>query len=187
MQVNEEKISVVLDSEHSFAEFDGVMNQLRTDESVRRTWYRYQIIGAAIRKDLRVSIDSQLVDRIRAQIEKEPTCFTPGRLRDLVDHRFLKPIVSLAVAASVATVAIFAVQQFELMPTAAVNQVADIGISGAQPDPVRPYDATRWDTLSPEVEKKLNAYLVEHGEFTSMSGMNGLSAYAKFVSYDTAP
>ncbi|HEC13898.1 MAG TPA: hypothetical protein ENI80_11765 [Acidiferrobacteraceae bacterium] len=181
MQVNKEKISVVLDSEHSSTEFDEVMSLLKTDESVRRSWHCYQIIGAAIRKELGVSIDSQLVDRIRAQIEKEPTCLAPWRLRNLVDYQFFKPIVSLAVAASVATVAIFAVQQFELMPSTVINQVADTGVLGAHSD------ATRWDTLSPEMENKMNTYLVEHGEFTSMSGMNGLSAYAKFVSYDAAP
>lgn len=186
MQVSEKNISVILDSEHSSAELDTVMNQLRTDESARQTWHRYQIIGAAIRKDLHASIDPQWVDRIRAQIEKEPTCLAPGRLRNLVSRRFLKPVVGLAVAASVATVAIFAVQQFELVPTTVVNQIAGTGVSGMNPDAIRP-DATRWDTLSPEMESKLNAYLVEHGEFTTMSGLNGLSAYAKFVSYDTAP
>jgi len=162
------------------------MNQLKTDESARQTWHRYQIIGAVIRNDLWVSGDPQWVDRVRAQIEKEPTCLAPGRLRSLAAHRFLKPVIGLAVAASVATVAIFVAQQFEWTPPTSVSQVAGVSIPNTNVDADYP-DATRWNTLSPDMENKLNVYLVEHGEFTSMSGMNGLSTYAKFVSYDTAP
>ena len=49
--------------------------------------------------------------------------------------------------------------------------------------------STKWETSTSapgdaEVERTLNAFLVEHGEFNPMSGMNGLMAYAKFVSYD---
>jgi len=44
---------------------------------------------------------------------------------------------------------------------------------------------TKWETSTPDVEQTLNAFLVEHGEFAPQSGMNGLMAYAKFVSYDS--
>jgi hypothetical protein len=34
------------------------------------------------------------------------------------------------------------------------------------------------------MENTLNAYLVEHGEFSASPGLNGLTSYARFVSYD---
>jgi hypothetical protein len=43
---------------------------------------------------------------------------------------------------------------------------------------------THWDTLSPETVRRLNAYLVEHGEFSSMQGLSGVTSYARFVSND---
>ena len=46
--------------------------------------------------------------------------------------------------------------------------------------------ATKWDSATPDLEHALNTFLVEHGEFTTMSSMNGLMSYAKFVSYDTS-
>jgi len=46
-------------------------------------------------------------------------------------------------------------------------------------------EATRWEGADPGAEDALNALLIEHGEFTSASGMNGLTAYTKFVAYDS--
>jgi negative regulator of sigma E activity len=44
-----------------------------------------------------------------------------------------------------------------------------------------------WATLPPEVEQKLNRYLVEHAEYTSGRAMNRMLPYASFVSYDRNP
>jgi len=40
-----------------------------------------------------------------------------------------------------------------------------------------------WQTDSAAIEDALNALLVEHSEFTGVTGMNGLGSYSKFVSY----
>ena len=36
----------------------------------------------------------------------------------------------------------------------------------------------------PEAESALNAYLVEHDEFASASGLGGMMPYVRIVSYD---
>jgi len=43
---------------------------------------------------------------------------------------------------------------------------------------------TRWDMKEPEAESALNAYLVEHDEFASTSGLGGMMPYVRIVSYD---
>ena len=45
--------------------------------------------------------------------------------------------------------------------------------------------ATRWQSVPNDVEDNLNAYLVEHSEFSPTSGMNGVMSYVRFVGYDS--
>jgi hypothetical protein len=44
--------------------------------------------------------------------------------------------------------------------------------------------ATRWDVKEPETESTLNAFLVEHNEFASSSGIGGMMPYVRVVGYD---
>jgi sigma-E factor negative regulatory protein RseA len=43
---------------------------------------------------------------------------------------------------------------------------------------------TRWGVKTPEIESKLNDYLVNHQEYAPTAGMKGMLPYASFVSYD---
>jgi sigma-E factor negative regulatory protein RseA len=46
-------------------------------------------------------------------------------------------------------------------------------------------DGTRWELLyKPQVESRLNSYLVNHQEYAPTTNMKGIMPYATFVSYD---
>ncbi len=88
-----------------------------------------------------------------------------------------KWLPGLAIAASIA--GLISLGLFAFLPG------TDVGDSAKPIRVMEVKQGTKWDAVSPDHEHALNAFLVEHGEFTPMPNMNGLMAYAKFVSYDS--
>jgi sigma-E factor negative regulatory protein RseA len=99
----------------------------------------------------------------------------------------LKPLAGLAVAASVAVVAVLAVQQARA-PTPGTAQVA----TTSQPAQSQTYvrvQGTRWqaqpgNVQAPQVDNRLNEYLVNHSEYAASGGMPGMLPYVRVVGYD---
>jgi len=106
----------------------------------------------------------------------------------------------LAMAAALATVVIFGLR-FNTTDDNNSNPVADTVVeTGERPlVAIAPVDSGGWDSRLPNRgsrwtrsgtpavatnQQRLNALLVRHGEHISLSGMNGLSGYARFVSFD---
>ena len=174
-----EMLSAAIDSESSERDFDAVLLECHAGDEMRRTWGRYHLIGSVMRNDHEVfprNAVADLVARVSHAIRSEPTCLAPqsrwGLRRDISTANVVRLITGLAVAASIGGIAVFALQP---------NAVSGPAIAELE----APQRMTRWQTQQPEMETDLNALLVEHGEFTPASGLNGLMAYAKFVSYDT--
>ena len=46
------------------------------------------------------------------------------------------------------------------------------------------HTGTYWSLERPEVESKLNSFLVNHQEYARATGMKGILPYATFVSFD---
>jgi len=171
-----EILSALADAEHQPGELDQALAAARSDSTLAGVWRRYHVIGAVMRNEPGDYIgDAALVSRIHSAIESEPVRIAPHRPLAV---RVLRPVAGLAIAASVAAVVVFGLREASLFELPA-GPVAKVALKQAP-------DAASWKTLSPEQQNTLNGYLVEHGEFTPASGMNGLSAYARFVSYDAA-
>lgn len=169
-----EHISALMDSELSELERARVLKALARDRDLRETWERYHIIRAALNEDLGPVSSTDLGARIAERIGQFPSPELKGGVRRW------KPAMrwagNLALAASVAAVAILSVQWFVSSEPSGTPQQADIQRVGL-----------RWDTRQPEVARQLNMYLVEHNEFMPTSGMNGVMSYGRFVSYDNGP
>ncbi|MDJ0957541.1 MAG: RseA family anti-sigma factor [Arenicellales bacterium] len=166
-----EKISALLDDELDSAEQEEVLRSISRDESLSNTWQRYHLIRAAVRNESIAHIPG-FSERLSTVLLEDTNNVTqlPQPKTSLK-----KWVPGLALAASVAGLVAFSF--FTLQPTQNNPQPAKL----AQID-----QATKWETTTPDQEQVLNAFLVEHGEFTPMSSMNGLMAYAKFVSYDSS-
>jgi sigma-E factor negative regulatory protein RseA len=174
-----EMLSATIDSESSERDFDALLEECHGSDEMRRAWGRYHLIGSIMRNDHEVfprNAAAELVARVSHAIAAEPTCLAPqkrwGPRRHKSSGNVVRLITGLAVAASIGGIAVFALQPNSVNGPAIVELEA-------------PQRMTRWQTQQPEMESDLNALLVEHGEFTPASGLNGLMAYAKFVSYDT--
>ena len=170
----QEKISALLDDELDSAEQEEVLSSISKDESLSKTWQRYHLIRAAVRNESMAHIPgfSERMSTVLLEDTKSVTQFPQRKIPGK------KWIPGLALAASVAGLVGFIF--FTIQP----NQN---NTRPAQPANFAQIEqATKWETTTPDQEHALNTFLVEHGEFTPMSSMNGLMAYAKFVSYDAS-
>jgi sigma-E factor negative regulatory protein RseA len=167
-----ENISALLDGEVNDLERERALRALDSDPSLRATWERYHLASAAIRRELDLVVTPGLTGRIqeclRHETQNESTrwFFTP---------RLLKFSAGLAIAASVATVALLNLPP--LIPTSSVPIARLVTgkstVANARQTP-------------PEQRSALNPYLVQHGEFTPAAGMNGMLSYVRVVGRDSA-
>ena len=103
----DEKISSLVDGELGEAEYQQTVTAMLADEEKCHCWERYHLISNAMKRNLPHAIDRQFASRVKAEIDNEPTVLAPP------SHKapsFGKRMAGLAVAASVATVAVLGVQ-----------------------------------------------------------------------------
>jgi hypothetical protein len=173
-----ENFSRLLDGDLAGSELDRTIGSL--DAEGLRSVERYQMIGALMRRDCSdaaVSLCRNSVSaRISGKIGEEPAWLLPSSRRtsgaaDSGGVRRLGAFVGgFAAAAAIAVVAVMAVG-----PDPFHAEVPAVG-------PVAALDAPAKSGDSAMDRDALDALLVEHGEFTGSAGLNGLVAYAKFVS-----
>jgi sigma-E factor negative regulatory protein RseA len=109
--MNEEldsQLSAMFDNELPAAECELLARRLSRDEELRGRWGRYAAIGATIRSEGGVRLNSGLALRVSTAISAEPAVVAePVReLPKKVASRWWTPVAGLALAASVAAAAI---------------------------------------------------------------------------------
>jgi sigma-E factor negative regulatory protein RseA len=190
-----EKLSALVDNELDELDERRVMKALENDADLRKTWERYHLVHSVLHQELDVLVPSDVAARVAAQIESEPADAASFRRR-----KISRIAGTLAMAASVAVIAVAGVQWFNRPVTAPVPSLAAVGqsvpvnpvaapvpslaVSQSAPDNFIRAGVTRWDVKEPETESTLNAFLVEHNEFASSSGIGGMMPYVRVVGYD---
>jgi len=203
----EEKISAFADQELSQQEFSMFSQAMADDRRLQQQLHRYGLISEAIKsKNAGVNAGS-LASRVSAQLKDEPVILAPRQQHRPVFTPMRKQLAAVAIAASVATVAVLnmgsflspAVDQPAFPVTAGVDAKAQpravdlfplqtvasgpVSKTGYRADDI---SKTRWKTLSqqPGVEEELNQLLMDHSEYTHETGVPGLLPYATIVVYD---
>lgn len=170
-----EKISALVDNELDELEERRVIAALEGDVELRRAWERYHLVRAALHRDLDV-VAPDTAERVAQRVAAEPS--SAGSFHR---HRAARLLGTLAIAASVAAIAIVGVQLTH--QPAPVPMTALATGKPASQNIIRS-GTTRWDMKEPEAESALNAYLVEHDEFASTSSLGGMMPYVRVVGYD---
>lgn len=212
-QVSAADVSALMDNELTRRECDAALGGFAQDPGLRSTWQRYHLLRTALRREPHYPVAPDLAERIAARLQADPAPLpaTPGFAglrwpasapdrqlshRPTAFMRAYKGAAGLALAASVAAVAIIGVRT--LTPatapgTAIAPQAALAPAPTSEPAPVslaaapqKSRHGIHWDTAQPEVENNLNAFLVQHSEFTRTSGM-GVMSYVRIAGYDTNP
>ncbi|MBS1235685.1 MAG: anti-sigma factor antagonist [Proteobacteria bacterium] len=173
-----EQISALLDGEGNDLERERALRALGTDPALREAWERYHLASAAIRRELEVMVSPGLADRIHERLQHEAQENTARRS---LSPRVLKFTAGLAIAASVATVAILNLPPLVSPSTVSVARNASSPATGKSKSTVAEARQTPRDQ-----QNALNPYLVQHGEFTPAAGMNGLLSYVRVIGRDSA-
>lgn len=184
-----EKLSLIVDGEFRSSGDERAIPDC--DEAALRTIERYQLIGALLRNDRPDAAinayTNDLSGRISATISAEKgwqlpadqSAALPAGARRNIRRRHGRSIErrgaffgGFAVAAAISALAVFVFLPNSLDSTGKSDTRTVIA------------DSSTSTSLNPMNVAELSARLVEHGEFTGSAGLNGLLAYAKFVSHD---
>lgn len=173
---NAELISGLMDGELDERTADQVIAHLENDGQSRQRWMNYHFISDVMKGHTPARVASGFAGRVSAAIVDEPAILAPRRK---AVPAFIKHASGFAVAATVAIVAVLAVQPDSTVDNG-VQQVAVIAPT-VDAEWIR-VNGVNWNVAQPAVESKLNAYLVNHNGYTS--GVRGILPYAPIVSYD---
>jgi len=187
---NAELTSALLDGELDRKRQVGVVSDmLSAAPSELERFGRYRLIGDVLRGESTVLADNVVV-AVRAALQDEPVVLAPARK---TTKRWLRPLAGLAVAASVASVAVIIApqvldrQRTELGPA----QVASSEVSPQVVAPLLTADRSppavnatgNWSAIDQELEARLNRLVIEHHEFGGRTGINGPVPHIGLVSY----
>lgn len=195
-----ETLSAFIDGEVTGDAETRLLDKVLKDENLGRRWASYHLIGDVIRQHAHLHRQpefSPAADDVRARAPRPAPAF-------------ISPVGGLALAASVALVAILGIQilspeENDVVQTAAIESVAarDALVaaatteSRAEPGPIsipaqrvaaaassmRSFTSQNWSDAAPAVATRLNGYLVTHNEHLS-TGLGGIYPYARIVAYD---
>lgn len=176
-----EKLSALLDGELSDQEREQALREISRDPALADTWSRYHLYRAVFQEESvnhNPALLERIVHRLKTEVvetmEPDPD-HSPAEdqnVVELVGRASVSKRPVFAIAASLVAATILAVFMASYTPT-----------KPAPPLIVELESNTKWE-MDREHEDELNGFLVRHGEFTPASGMNGLTSYARFVSYD---
>jgi sigma-E factor negative regulatory protein RseA len=181
-----ELLSALVDGELKGKELEQALQLLSTNDMARVQFQRHQLVRDVLHGHVTHNRTVDLTQRIADALLDEPALILPAKQQASVipfPTQFWKQASGLALAASVGALAVIGVMnqsQNQLAP-ANVNAMASVeNMPTATPVKVA-QSGDRWTVGEPEVEDRLNTYLVNHNEY---AGASNVFSYARVVSYD---
>jgi sigma-E factor negative regulatory protein RseA len=184
-----EALSALVDGELSTEDGLRLLDQVLEDDSLKVRWNTYHLMGDVMRTHV---MDQQVLEGNIAQLANVAA---PKRNVAPRGTGGLGPLAGLALAASVALVAVLGIfaltdEQNTSVKVAAKSQGIQVpALAGSERTSVVAgavgIDLSRmtWNDAAPTVTNRLNGYLVTHNEHLS-NGMRGMLPYARIVAYD---
>ena len=160
------QISAFVDGELPDAEADLLLRRMSQDAELRQKAAEYLEIGRAMRGEASVRGIQRLQERIAAGINDEPLAdeVVPA---EVSKGRSIRPLVGVAVAASVALIAIFGLQI-----TPGVDSTNGIDDEAAVADVAQDPGYT----VPQQVDEQLRQFYLSHGASSTELGANGMNA-----------
>ncbi|MAS81482.1 MAG: hypothetical protein CMF45_02185 [Legionellales bacterium] len=187
-EYNKEQLSSLIDGEYE-GNNDKAFDNLMDNQEMIKTWSRYHLIGDCLREHLPERISSQVFTQVTNALINEPTVFAPKKVKKIN----LNPFVGFAVAASVAIVALFSIQNSNNNNLASNND--SFAANTAIPSEIQTFSFSRTQLLPDNSRKlgsqeevasqRLNNYLMNHNQYRSNGNMNGIFPYARLVTIES--
>lgn len=185
-----EQLSALVDDELNGPALRQALEHLRRDAELKARWGRYNLISDTLHASLVTARAAELHQRVHQALAQEPTLLAPRRKPRL--PALAKQAAGVAIAASVAVVAIISVQHGDDTPG-----VAPIGTPVAQTQTARPAASMvqlastgsggPTMTAAERAERgRLHSYLMNHNEYSVSSSMQGVLPYVRIVSNEKA-
>jgi len=173
-----EQLSALVDDEIDAVERPLLLGRLQRDTGLREILGRYQLISEVMRGDGQAATLG-IADRVRRALEQE-TALPAADKPNPGGLSWLKPIAGLAVAASVALVAVLAVTSVRETAVETAPRVASIENTA----PETRGNEELWERIEPRIDKRMAAYLVNHNEYAASRGVQGVMPYVRIVGYE---
>ncbi len=184
MTVNyNEQLSALVDGELRGEQLEHVLDLLKTDVQAQQQLQRYQHTSDVLNGFTAKLHPTNLSARLALALEDEPSYAVRSESKAKVlpfPSQLWKQVSGLAIAASVGALAVVGVmsQPENQLVSAPVQTAAYEVVNDVHPQLA---SGNRWTVSEPEVEERLNTYLVDHNEY---AGASGVFSYARVVSYD---
>lgn len=177
-----EQLSALVDGEYEQAELDLLFRRVSRDSALKDRWERYHFISDTIQQHLPETVNLDFSRQVMAAIADDEVDSEDAEVLDEespATYRtpWLRPLIGFALAASVASVTVVNIDLDSDSVADADPQVDNSTSSPAALDP----GVGGFDT--PQFDQRLSAYLVNHSEYVSMNGVNGVIPYVRMVGY----
>lgn len=159
------QISAFVDGELPEAETDLLLRRMSQDAGLRKITAEYFEIGRAMRGEYNVRGIERLQYRVAAGISDEPLAEEEAPVEES-EGRSLRPLIGVAVAASVALIAIFGLQVTPGIDSS--DEVIDSTVADVTVD-------TSY-TVPQQADDQLRQFYLSHGATSSELGANGMNA-----------
>lgn len=174
----DEWFSALVDGELSSQAQANLIPKLHRDPELRGRWSSYHLIRDTLRNNLPPRMCHGLAERVAQALDDEPNVLAPRRFSW---PSFRRQAAGLGIAATIAAVAILAVPNTTQEP-GGPEVVASAAKSAPDPEPAEPgVAADNWNSPSQSVDYKLSGYLVNHNEYSVVSGIQGALPYMRIV------
>ena len=171
-----EQVSAFLDGELPSSETELLLKRLTRDAELRESFGRFALIGESLRGASRVPVSRNFAARVNSAIDGEPAAvnFTAAPRGPA---RWGRTFAGAAVAASVAVVAVVALQQRAIAPTLrGVSPVTAQNVGAAHPKEAISYTVPAASPAVPGVlpQARLTNYVFAHSKYSSGLGQSNV-------------
>jgi len=163
----EMQISAFVDGELPDNESELLLRRLSQDTALRQQVSRYLEIGRLLRRDREIPGMDQLRGRIAAALGDEPA--QPDEAQRVVGSRLMTPATGVAVAATVAALALVGLSQLEGPGDPLLERAVAI-----DDGPAGYTEPTVDQALAEQPSEMLMQYYLKHGESADVLGPNGI-------------
>jgi sigma-E factor negative regulatory protein RseA len=198
-----EQVSAFLDGELPSSETELLLKRLTRDAELRESFGRYALIGEAVRGASPGLLTRGFAGRVNLAIDGEPAPAVPSLTPLARGARWWRPFAGAAVAAGVAAVAVVALQERSIAPTArpalvtrienvaAATGSAATALPTAAPSPREAISytvpAAPYDPRTGMLPARLTNYVFAHSRYSSGLDLRGVMADMLIESEEQQP
>lgn len=181
-----EQLSALADGELDRGQVKLLLARYRERADLRACWNSYHVIGEAIRRGLPETDGGGLADRVRASLDAGAGAAAARSNRCQRALHILRPLGTVAIAASVSVVAVLLVRGQNPVASSAAAPSEVVPPRNTVSVPNIDYGAVsgvRWDQGSPQVRRELNEYLLDHNKDAPALGRQGMLPYVHIATF----